>query len=204
MRAAGDPAEGALHAEQAGVAGGDADRAAAVAAGRDADEPAGDRRGRPADDPPTVRPWRHAQPVAPRPNRRRSSSGSSAAVAGGLVSIATGGDGGGSIRIPAGYTGLLGMKGTFGRIPRSPNVFMRPNTVVLGCLARSVRDAARYFDVCAGPDLADPTSLPKHPSFEDALGSHDLKGLRVAIIPTFGGVELEPGVEGTSSPTPRR
>jgi aspartyl-tRNA(Asn)/glutamyl-tRNA(Gln) amidotransferase subunit A len=137
----------------------------------------------------THNPWRHGRTVG------GSSSGSSAAVAGGLVSIATGGDGGGSIRIPAGYTGLLGMKGTFGRIPRSPNAYMRPNTVVLGCLARSVRDAARYFDVCAGPDLADPTSLPKHPSFEDALGSHDLKGLKVAIIPTFGGVELEPGVE---------
>ncbi len=137
----------------------------------------------------THNPWRHGRTVG------GSSSGSSAAVAGGLVSIASGGDGGGSIRIPAGYTGLLGMKGTFGRIPRSPNAYMRPNTVVLGCLARSVRDAARYYDVCSGPDYADPTSLPSHPSFEAALDSHDLKGLRVAVIPSFGGVELEPGVE---------
>ena len=42
------------------------------------------------------------------------------------------------------------MKGTFGRIPRSPQAYIRPNTVVLGNLARSVRDAARYYDVCAG------------------------------------------------------
>ena len=62
----------------------------------------------------THNPWRHGRTVG------GSSGGSAAAVAGGLVSLATGGDGGGSIRIPAGYTGLLGMKGTFGRIPRRP------------------------------------------------------------------------------------
>ena len=137
----------------------------------------------------THNPWRHDRTVG------GSSSGSAAAVSGGLVTLATGGDGGGSIRIPAGYTGLLGMKGTFGRIPRSPNAFMRPNTVVLGNLARSVRDAARYFDVCSGYDPADPSSLPKHPGFEAGLGTHELAGKRVAIVPALGGVTLEPGVE---------
>ncbi len=96
---------------------------------------------------------------------------------------------------PPGYTGLLGMKGTFGRIPRGPHAFMRPNTVVLGNVARSVRDAARYFDVCGGYHGADPSSLPKHPSYEAGLGSHDLAGKRVAIVPDIGGVPLEPGVE---------
>src|SRR4029079_18747572 len=62
----------------------------------------------------THNPWRHGQTVG------GSSGGSAAAVAGGLVSWASGGDGGGSIRIPAGYTGLLGMKCTFGRITRAP------------------------------------------------------------------------------------
>lgn len=137
----------------------------------------------------THNPWQHGRTVG------GSSSGAAAAVAGGLVSLATGGDGGGSIRIPAGYTGLLGMKGTFGRIPRSPHAFMRPNTVVLGNLARSVRDAARFYDVCAGPDHGDPSSLPAHPSFEAALGTQELRGRRVAIVPGLGGVPLDAGVE---------
>src|SRR6478752_6908219 len=117
-----------------------------------------------------------------------SSGGSAAAVAGGLVTLATGGDGGGSIRIPAGYTGLLGMKGTYGRIPRGPDAWFRPGTVVLGCLARSVRDAARYYDVCAGYDPIDPSSLPKRDGWEAGLGTHDLVGRRVAVIPALGGV----------------
>jgi aspartyl-tRNA(Asn)/glutamyl-tRNA(Gln) amidotransferase subunit A len=137
----------------------------------------------------THNPWRHGRTVG------GSSGGSAAAVAGGLVSLATGGDGGGSIRIPAGYTGLLGMKGTFGRITRAPHAFMRPNTVVLGNLARSVRDAARYYDVCAGLDPYDPSTLPSPGGWEAGLGTHDLRGLRVAVVPALGGVTLEAGVE---------
>ena len=116
-------------------------------------------------------------------------------VSGGLVALATGGDGGGSIRIPAGYTGLLGFKGTYGRISRGPHAYFRPGTVVLGNLARSVRDAARYYDVAAGVDPHDPTTLPSHGQWEAGLGSHDLKGRKVAVIPSIGGVKLEPGVE---------
>ncbi len=134
-------------------------------------------------------PWRHGRTVG------GSSGGAAASVSGGLVSLATGGDGGGSISIPAGYTGLLGMKGTFGRITRGPYAMSRPNTVVLGNLARSVRDAARFYDVCAGVDPYDPTSLPSPGRWEAGLGSQDLRGLRVAIVPGLGGVTLEPGVE---------
>jgi Asp-tRNA(Asn)/Glu-tRNA(Gln) amidotransferase A subunit family amidase len=137
----------------------------------------------------THNPWRHGRTVG------GSSGGSAAAVAGGLVTIASGGDGGGSIRIPAGYTGLLGMKGTFGRVSRGPHAFSRPGTVVLGCLARSVRDAARHFDVCAGLDPRDPTSLPNPGGWERNLGSTDLKGKKVAVLPSIAGVTLEPGVE---------
>jgi Asp-tRNA(Asn)/Glu-tRNA(Gln) amidotransferase A subunit family amidase len=134
-------------------------------------------------------PWRHGRTAG------GSSGGSASAVAGGLVSIASGGDGGGSIRIPAGYCGLLGMKGTFGRISRGPHAFSRPGTVVLGTLARSVRDAARHYDVCAGVDLRDPTSLPSAGGWERNLGSTELKGKRVAVLPSIAGVRLEDGVE---------
>ena len=137
----------------------------------------------------THNPWRHGRTVG------GSSSGSAAAVAGGLVSLASGGDGGGSIRIPAGYTGLLGFKGTFGRITRAPHAYMRPNTVVLGNLSRSVRDAARYYDVCAGLDAYDPTTIPSPSGWEANLGTQNLVGKRVAIVPDLGGVTLEPGVE---------
>jgi aspartyl-tRNA(Asn)/glutamyl-tRNA(Gln) amidotransferase subunit A len=137
----------------------------------------------------THNPWRRGRSAG------GSSGGSASAVVGGLVTLATGGDGGGSIRIPAGYTGLLGMKGTYGRIPRGPYAFFRPGTIVLGCLARSVRDAARYYDVCAGHDAHDPSSLPSPGGWERALGTHELAGRRVAIVPALGGVTLEPGVE---------
>jgi len=137
----------------------------------------------------THNPWRHGRTPG------GSSAGSAAAVAGGLVTLASGGDGGGSIRIPAGYTGLLGMKGTYGRIPRGPDAWFRPGTVVLGCLARSVRDAARYYDVCGGYDPIDPSSLPKCAGWEAGLGTYDLAGRRVAVIPPLGGVTVEPAVE---------
>ncbi|QXC59435.1 amidase [Aquihabitans sp. G128] len=137
----------------------------------------------------THNPWRHGRTAG------GSSGGSASAVAGGLVSLATGGDGGGSIRIPAGYNGLLGMKGTFGRITRGPHAYMRPNTVVEGNLSRSVRDAARYYDVCAGVDAFDPSTLPSDGGWERALGTQDLQGKRIAIVPALGGVTLEPGVE---------
>jgi len=120
-----------------------------------------------------------------------SSGGSAAAVAGGLVPLACGGDGGGSIRIPAGYNGLLGMKGTYGRIPRGPHTSLNPHTVVLGCLARSVRDAARYYDVTAGHDPHDPTSLPEIDGWERDLGTYDLRGRKVLIDPTLGGIAVD-------------
>lgn len=123
-----------------------------------------------------------------------SSGGSSAAVAGGLVPIASGGDGGGSIRIPAAFNGLLGMKGTAGRIPRGPNTLIAPMTVVLGCQARSVRDVARWYDVCAGYDSRDPYSLPKVEGWERNLGRSELEGLRAVISPDLGRAVVRDGV----------
>jgi aspartyl-tRNA(Asn)/glutamyl-tRNA(Gln) amidotransferase subunit A len=134
-------------------------------------------------------PWQHGATAG------GSSGGSSAAVAGGLVTIASGGDGGGSIRIPAGFTGLLGMKGTAGRVPRGPKTLIHPMTVVLGCQARSVRDAARWYDVVSGFDARDPYSLPRIDGWERDLGSFDLAGKRVAIAPTLGSAVVRDEVQ---------
>ena len=137
----------------------------------------------------THNPWEHGRTAG------GSSGGSSAAVAGGLVSIASGGDGGGSIRIPAGFNGLVGMKGTAGRIPRGPRTLIHPMTVVAGCQARSVRDVARWYDVTTGFDARDPYSLPRVEGWERDLGTHDLRGLRVAVAPTLGAAVVADGVQ---------
>jgi amidase len=79
-----------------------------------------------------------------------SSGGASAAVAGGMFPIAHANDGGGSIRIPAAYTGLVGLKSSRGRIPRRAQSWL--GAVVEGAVTRSVADAAASLDATAGPD----------------------------------------------------
>jgi Asp-tRNA(Asn)/Glu-tRNA(Gln) amidotransferase A subunit family amidase len=137
----------------------------------------------------THNPWRHDRTAG------GSSGGSAAVVAGGLLPIATGGDGGGSIRIPAGFCGLVGMKGTAGRIPRGPRTEIAPLTVVVGCVARSVRDVARWFDVCSGYHPRDPYSLPRVDGWERDLGTRDLRGLSAVIAPDLGNAVVLPQVE---------
>ena len=136
----------------------------------------------------THNPWKHGRTPG------GSSGGSAAVVAGGLLPIATGGDGGGSIRIPAGFTGLVGLKATFGRIPLGPNTQYGNLTVTTGCLSRSVRDTARWFDVTNGHDPTDPLSLPRVEGWERGLGTHtaDLRGARVAVVADWGGAVVSP------------
>jgi Asp-tRNA(Asn)/Glu-tRNA(Gln) amidotransferase A subunit family amidase len=125
-----------------------------------------------------------------------SSGGSAAAVSGGLLPLATAGDGGGSIRIPAGFTGTFGLKSTFGRIPRGPRTHHTPLTVVFGCISRSVRDTARWFDVCNGFDAGDTLSLPRVSGWERDLGTHtgDLRAKRAAIVVDIGDAIVRPEV----------
>src|SRR5580658_6368316 len=115
-----------------------------------------------------------------------SSGGSAASVSGGLFPLCTGGDGGGSIRIPAGFTGLFGLKATFGRIPKGPHTEIEPLTAVMGCVSRSVRDTARWFDACNGYDEYDPYSLPRVSGWEAGLGHQDVQGLRAVVCVDLG------------------
>lgn len=125
-----------------------------------------------------------------------SSGGSAAAVAGGLLPIASGGDGGGSIRIPASFCGLFGLKSTYGRIPKGPNTHQTPHTVTLGCLSRSVRDTARWFDVCNGYDPHDTLSLPRVEGWERSLGTYGetLRDKRAVVSVDLGVAIVHPEV----------
>lgn len=122
-----------------------------------------------------------------------SSGGSASAVAAGLVPFATAGDGGGSTRIPAGYTGLVGHKPSFGRIPREGATTSQ--TAVWGALVTNVRDAARHLDVAAGPDDRDRTSLPAPGvRYEDAIETLDVTGLRCMWSEDLGFAAVDPEV----------
>lgn len=122
-----------------------------------------------------------------------SSGGSAAAVAAGIVSFATAGDGGGSTRIPAAYSGLVGHKPSFGRIPREGATTSQ--TAVWGALTTTVRDAARHLDVVAGPDDRDRTSLPDPGVvYEEAIESLDVSGLRGMWSVDLGFAAVDPEV----------
>jgi aspartyl-tRNA(Asn)/glutamyl-tRNA(Gln) amidotransferase subunit A len=122
-----------------------------------------------------------------------SSGGSAAAVAAGLVPIATASDGGGSTRIPASFSGLVGFKPSHGRIP-SPGA-SGSQTAVKGVMATTVADAARHLDVTAGPHDADRLSLPPAGlSYEAAIASLDVTGLRARWSPDMGFARCDPEV----------
>jgi aspartyl-tRNA(Asn)/glutamyl-tRNA(Gln) amidotransferase subunit A len=127
-----------------------------------------------------------------------SSSGSAAVVAAGIVPLATASDGGGSIRIPAAFCGLVGHKSSHGRVPHPGP--MNSQTSVVGVVTTTVADTARCLDVQAGPDDRDRTSLPPPDGrYEDAIESLDVAGLRARWTPDLGFVEyVDPEVADLS------
>jgi aspartyl-tRNA(Asn)/glutamyl-tRNA(Gln) amidotransferase subunit A len=126
-----------------------------------------------------------------------SSGGSAAAVAAGMVPLATGSDGGGSIRIPACYSGCFGIKPSYGRIPMGPgNLLHMTGTWALGPLSRTVGDAALYLDCTAGYHPADPASLPRPAiSFRACLEEVPPR-LKIAYSPTLGYARVQRDVAG--------
>lgn len=131
-----------------------------------------------------------------------SSAGAGAAVVTGVGPIATGSDGGGSVRIPASFCGLFGFKPSMGRIPlypgardeRDPGVSGWESLEHIGPLTRTVADAALIMSTAAGPDMRDRHSLPKA-DFDWRRCLHgDLRGKRVAYSEDWGYAAVDPEV----------
>jgi amidase len=110
-----------------------------------------------------------------------SSGGAAAAVAAGMIPVAQGSDGGGSIRIPASACGLVGLKTSRGRISKGPADLDSTRLSVLGPLARTVRDAAAFLDAVSGPQPGDPDPLPPLPAGETFLRWCDRPPRRLRI-----------------------
>jgi len=131
---------------------------------------------------PTRNPWsRHHTPGG-------SSGGAGAAAAAGLGPLHIGTDGGGSIRKPAAWCGIFGLKPSYGRVALHPHGAAWSLSHA-GPMTRTVKDAALMLDAMAGPDERDQYSLPAGGvDHVKALGAAGLKGLRVAYSATLGGI----------------
>jgi aspartyl-tRNA(Asn)/glutamyl-tRNA(Gln) amidotransferase subunit A len=124
-----------------------------------------------------------------------SSGGSAAAVAAGHVPVSLGSDTGGSIRQPASFCGIVGLKPTYGRVSRYGLVAFASSLDQIGPFATSVRDAARMLQVIAGRDRHDSTSANVDvPDYLNAL-TGDVKGLRVGVPPECFGEGLDAEVK---------
>ena len=138
--------------------------------------------------PPAVTPWDTTRMAG------GSSGGAAAAVAAGLVAVASGSDGGGSIRIPASCCGLVGLKPTRGRISSAPMYGEITGLATAGSLARTVRDAAALLDVMAGRAVGDPFWAPE--SAQPFLAACDRAPGRLRIArfatPVIADTEVDP------------
>ena len=132
-----------------------------------------------------------------------SSAGAAAACAAGIGPLHVGSDGAGSIRIPSAFTGLFGLKPTFGRVPAHPPSPMGLLSHV-GPMARTVADAALMLSVLSGPDHRDPYALPpEHRNYLDGL-EDGVGGWRIAYSPTLGYARVDPEIATIAAESAQR
>jgi aspartyl-tRNA(Asn)/glutamyl-tRNA(Gln) amidotransferase subunit A len=124
-----------------------------------------------------------------------SSGGSAAAVAACEATLALGSDTGGSIRLPASFCGIVGVKPTYGRVSRYGLIAFASSLDQIGPFARTVEDAANLLEVISGHDPKDSTSLELIPENYAAALNNDIKGLRVGVIKELMSEGLAPDVE---------
>ncbi len=138
--------------------------------------------------PPAVTPWDRTRMAG------GSSGGAAAAVAAGLVPVAQGSDGGGSIRIPASCCGLVGLKPTRGRISGHPMYGDPVGLATAGAISRTVRDAAAMLDVLAGRRVGDPSWAPPPSETFLAACEREPGRLRIArfIEPVIADTDVDP------------
>jgi len=126
-----------------------------------------------------------------------SSGGPAAAVAAGLATVGLGSDTGGSIRQPAGFCGVVGLKPTYGRVSRYGLIAFASSLDQIGPFARTVEDAAIVLAAIAGHDPADATSSPLPvPDYQAGL-REDLTGIRIGIAAEYAVDGMEPGVQNS-------
>ncbi|QBI56578.1 amidase [Streptomonospora litoralis] len=122
-----------------------------------------------------------------------SSGGAAAALASGMGPLATGTDGGGSVRIPASFTGVFAIKPTWGLVPHYPASAFG-SLAHSGPMTRTVADAALMLDVITGPDARDWARLAQPAvSFAESLDT-PMRGLRIAYSPALGHLSVDPEV----------
>jgi len=133
-----------------------------------------------------------------------SSGGASSLTAAGVGTFNHGNDGGGSVRIPAAHTGLVGLKPSYGRIAQYPADSPFADVISQGVLARSVLDTAMALNATAGPDPRDWRSLPAEPRDYTIGIEEGIRGWKIGLSLDFGHVEADPEVREIIAAAARR